>query len=857
MKHTARQVLFDTALAPDLQYTNATTISNKVFIRARKADGTPVFVEQKYMPVHYTPIADASQATHRGFDDTPLIPHMSTSLREAREWIESTKVPVYGDIQAEYMLLADSYKSKDVVWDLDRLYIWNLDIEVASDKGFAKPEDPYAEVISITVRWRHMGKSGVVVYGLKPYTPVKNELYIHCKTEEELLLRFLDDLRSAGDYPDIITGWYVQFFDMPYLINRMKRLFTEDIWLRISPYERISDRTVIFDMRPQNVVDIRGVTVLDYLELYRKFILVKQENYRLDTIAAAELKGKRKLSFAEYKNLRTLYEKDPQKFIEYNIQDVELVDELDQKLKLIELVCALAYSSKANFTDTMKQVRLWDIMIYHKLRNDGKQIPPRKAAAKTEQYAGAYVKEPIPGFYKWVCSFDVASMYPHIIREWNLSPETKFRDHVTGLTETGEDGKQRPKDDLIRARLDLSSLKAKDYCVAANGVLTERHKEGFLPEMLKTLYDERIRYKKLQQAAEKQIQVETDEAKKADLTKQAASYANQQKVRKVNLNSAYGAMGSAYFRFYDTALAEAVTITGQMVIRWIANDINDYLNHILKTTKDYIIASDTDSVYIDMTKVAELVGDTTKEKMVEALHQFCDKKIQPLINDAFLDIADYMNVATPCMSMVRDVIADNCIWTGKKHYVMNVYDSEGDRYKAGPKLKVMGMEMVKSSTPAIVRKMLKTALQMFVDGKPESEMWKHIAECEKEFRAGSFEDIAFPRSVNNMKKFDLDPKGAPIQVTAALTYNKALARMDMLANYEQIRDGEKIKFAYLRKPNPFHSHVIGATHGCPPEWKIEQWIDYTQQFEKAFLTPLTAILTVIGWTNKAQPSVFD
>lgn len=351
---------------------------------------------------------------------------------------------------------------------------------------------------------------------------------------------------------------------------------------------------------------------------------------------------------------------------------------------------------------------------------------------------------------------------------------------------------------------------------------------------------------------------------RTQLTKNIKAYENQQKVRKVNLNSAYGAMGSAYFRFYDTALAEAVTITGQMVIRWIANAVNDYLNKSFKTNRDYIIASDTDSVYINVDKVAEIIELTTTRKLnapfppettVNMLDMFCKQKLQPLIDHAFEDIASYMNVALPCLSMVRDVIADNCIWTGKKHYAMHVYDSEGVRYEK-PKLKVMGMEMVKSSTPEIVRKMLKDALTIIVERKPESAMWAHVKKCEAEFRKAGFEDVAKPIACNGLTKYE-DGKGATIQVSAAQTYNKTLERFGIRDRYEPIRDGEKIKFAYLRPENPFRSHVIGATHGCPPEFEVEKWIDYGVQFEKMFLTPLNGVLKTIGWSATTEASVFD
>ncbi len=862
MKHTAKQIIFQETLTADQQYTNICTIGNKIIARARTTDGTPVYAEQHYTPTYYIPVAplEAKNATHCGFDGTPLIPHMVDSIWEAKEWRESRKAPVYGDIQCEYMALSDTYGARDVSWDLDRLYVWDIDIETDSEGGFAKPENPFQPVTAITVIWRHLGKMGTVVYGTGDYTVKGDEFYVKCTTEEELLLRFLDDFRAAGDYPDVVTGWDVQFYDIPYLVERMKLLFTEEIWIRVSPLNRFGTRKVVRFGKSIQVVDVKGIAILDYKELYQKFTYSQQESYKLDTIAHIEL-GRRKTTFKEVGALRRLYREDHQKFIEYNMNDVKLVDELDQKLKLIELVCALAYGAKCNFVDCFKQVRLWDIMIYHKLRADKKQIPPRPEVHQvTDQYEGAHVKDPLVGLHNWIASFDVASMYPHIIREWNLSPECKFPEMVTGLT----------VDTLLSSAVDTSDIKARDLCMAANGVLTDRHREGFIPEMLKSLYDERIRYKKLQEKADIDADATTDPAQKKEFKRLSRGYENQQKVRKVNLNSAYGALGSCYFRYYDRDLAEAVTITGQYIIRLVAQNINDEMNKWFKTDHDYIIASDTDSVYVQMERVVNAfracaINDArgiaaangplvSTAQIVKMLHNFCEKKIQPLINQTFDDIADYLNVHTSCLSMVRDVIADKAVWTAKKRYIINMWVSEGKWFKE-PKILVHGLESIKSSTPEIVREMIKTAFKLMMSGTQE-QVWKHIIDSEAKFRAVGFEDIAFPRSVNGIDKYADKLKGLPIQVAGALAFNRAIDRTNLSDIYEKVRDGEKIKFAYLTQPNPFFSHVMAAPQGCPPEWEIEKWLDYDMMFSKTFIEPLSVILTCMGWSTKHEASLW-
>lgn len=854
MKHTIRQVKYLKALRPDLLYTSVATIGNRVFARARAKDGAPAYVEQQYTPFYYTP-GDGSNAYDAvGYDGVDLIPTMCDSISEGKRFLEEMEeqgTPVYGNIQPEYMVLSDVYGSVDVEPDMDKLYIWFLDIEVDRDpvRGFAKIDDPFNPIVAITVIWQHMGQTGTVIYGTKDYIPKENELYLKCKSEDELLRCFLNDFSDGYDYPDIVTGWNVQFYDIPYLINRMKLLFAEENWIRFSPFERIQDRRVTLNGRDQTVMDVKGIAILDYYELYRKFTYTQQESYRLDHIAHVEL-GKRKLSYAEFRSLYRLYREDHQKFIEYNVRDVQLVVELDAKMRLIELVCALAYGAKANFADTFRQVRLWDIMIYHRLRKLGKQIPPRKDETKTEQYAGAYVKDPLVGLHNWVVSFDVASMYPHIIRQWNLSPETiRDRRHVGEWT----------VDDFLAKKVPTGFTLGCEHALAANGLETDRLQEGFLPNMLKTLYDERVRFKGLAKQYKGELEKTTDPARQAELRKKISAANNQQMVRKVNLNSAYGALGSAYFRFYDTHMAEAVTLTGQLTIRWVARDVNALLNRIFKTKEDYIIASDTDSIYVRMSAVvrewSKTHPDATKDQIVDMLDMICKKRIEPCIAQSLDELASYLNVATPCLSMVRESIADKGVWTAKKRYILNVFDSEGVRY-AKPKLKIMGIEAIKSSTPAICRDMITHAMKLFMTGT-QQDVWDYIAKSQLEFVGATFEDIAFPRSVNGLKKYSGRDKSVPIHVKGAIAFNEALVRTKLDKEYEPIHEGEKIRFAYLREPNPFHVHVMSAPEGCPPEWNIEKWLDYDTMFEKALVEPLEAILSCAGWTTQKVASLFD
>jgi DNA polymerase elongation subunit (family B) len=848
VKHTAQQIRIESQLDANLQYTYVTTMGQSIMARARTPEGRAVYVERKYTPIYYLPVADPKNADAEGYDGTPLMSHMCDSIREGKAFVEEHP-DAFGSIQPEYMLLADTYGDKDVPFDIDRLYTFGMDIEVARDpeRGYAPVEDPFNPITTISVLWRHMGKMGIVVYGTKDYTPEGDETYIQCDDEDDLLRRFIADFRSGGDYPDIVTGWNIQNFDWPYLVNRSRLRLGDEATSRLSPFGRIEEKKAIMWGQEALNVDIRGIAILDYYEVYRKFRLVQRENYKLDYIAQVELK-KGKINYKELRSLDKLYAEDYQKFVRYNIQDVVLVDELENARKLIALIVALTYTAKCNFLDTFKQVRLWDVMIYHRLRALGQQIPPRRQESKTEQYEGAFVKDPLVGFHEWIVSYDVASMYPHIIREWNLSPEMIVDQKKLGTV-----------DQFLDRKVSFDHIDPK-YAISVNGALTRKDKEGFLPNMLKALYEERTRFKKLAKKAKDAAAHESDPLKKRQLEKDAAAYDNQQQVRKVNLNSAYGALGSNYFRFYDVRLAEAVTVTGQLAIRWVAKDINAFLNKVNKTTnEDYIIASDTDSVYMRMEAIAKKLNPTgifSTEQLVEGMDAFCKKFLQPLIDKSFTELATYLRVYHPCLSMVRDVIADKAIWTAKKRYIMNVHDSEGLRYDK-PQLKMMGIEAIKSSTPGIVRTMITDALTLFMKGKQE-DVWALVDKSRTDFYKAKFEDIAFPRSVNGLKKYAGQTKGVPIHVRGALAFNEMLERQNLTTVYSPIHEGEKITFAHLRQPNVFFSHVLSIpSSGAPPEWNIEQWLDYDAQFSKTFIEPLQAILSCAGWTVKYTPSLFD
>ena len=636
--------------------------------------------------------------------------------------------------------------------------------------------------------------------------------------------------------PDVVTGWNIQLFDIPFIAKRVDRVLGEKLAKRLSPWGLVSQKEVYIKGRRQIFYDIGGITQLDYLDLYKKFTYTNQESYRLDHIANVEL-GQKKLDHSEFDTFKDFYTNGWQKFVEYNIIDVELVDRLEDKMKLIELALTMAYDAKVNYNDVFYQVRMWDTIIYNYLKKKGIVIPPKVSSNKDEKYAGAYVKEPIPGVYDWVVSFDLNSLYPHLIMQYNISPETLLDErHPTASV-----------DKILGEQINFEMYK--DYAVCANGAMFRKDKKGFLPELMEKMYGERVIFKKRMLKAKQEYEKTPTDA----LKKEIARCNNIQMAKKISLNSAYGAIGNQYFRYYKLANAEAITLSGQVSIRWIENKMNEYLNKLLSTEQeDYVIASDTDSIYLNLGPVVDkFFGAKSGDKaaVVALLDKICQEKLEPFIERSYQRLATYVNAYDQKMQMKRENIADRGIWTAKKRYILNVWNSEGVAYSE-PKLKIMGIEAVKSSTPSACRDMIKSALKLMMSGT-EEDVIEYIDKCRSEFKSLPPEDVSFPRSASDVQKYKgsstIYVKGTPIHIRGALLYNHMIKEKKLTNKYSFIDNGEKIKFCYLTSPNPMRENVISFIQDFPKEFDLSKYIDYELQFTKSFLDPLKAILDVIGW----------
>ena len=742
-----------------------------------------------------------------------------------------------------------------------------LDIEVESENGFADPESAAEEVLLITVQDYNTKK--IITWGQTKHGDFTNKQenvdFRPCYDEYHLLNSFLD--WWSEDVPDVITGWNVEYYDVPYLTHRIERMLGSKMMKQLSPWKLVSKEEHFVKGQTKIYYDIAGVTQLDYLNLYKKFTYTNQESYRLDHIANVEL-GQKKLDHSEFETFKDFYTQGWQKFVEYNIIDVELVDRLEDKMKLIDLAITMAFDAKVNFRDVFYQVRMWDTIIYNYLREKNVVIPPKVSVDKDAKYAGAYVKEPVPGKYDYVVSFDLNSLYPHLIMQYAISPETLVsQDEINEEIRQLETGVYKDEARLAALRavrdlstkinvykilnqeLDLNPLKELDWTMTANGAIYRRVR-GMLPELMEKMYAERVTFKKRMLKAK---QLNEEKPSKA-LEKEISRCNNIQMAKKISLNSAYGAIGNQYFRYFKLANAEAITLSGQTSIRWIENKLNDFMNKTLKTEDvDYVIASDTDSIYLSVGPMVDKVfgGKTVdKVKIIDALDSFCEAKIEPFIDRSYQELAYYVNAYDQKMQMKRENIADRGIWTDKKRYILNVWDSEGVRY-AKPKLKMMGIEAVKSSTPAPCRQMIKEALKLMMEGT-EEQVIDYIDSCRLLFRTLPPEEVAFPRSVSDVVKYksssDIYVKGTPIHCRGALIFNHHIKKNNLERKYSLINKGEKIKFCYLKIPNKLGENVISFISEFPKELKLDKYIDYDLQFDKSFLEPLKIILDSIGWS---------
>lgn len=767
-----------------------------------------------------------------------------SDINDAKEHIKQysqlANYELFGNSQWTNNFISTEYPADSVEFNFSDLSISYIDIETTTNFGNVNIQDTPEEINLITVV---NNKSGQITFGTIPYVGKHKDKYVFCDSEHALLKRFSEYWQHH--YPDILTSWNGDTFDIPYIVRRTDKVLSNEYVKLLSPWKVVREKTANIQDKEVITYEIFGIQQLDYLALYKKFRLIPRENYRLDTICECELKvGKLKNPGKTFKEFYTNY---GELFVDYNIRDVTLIVELEAKLKLIEVATTTAYTGHVNYSNVFSPVALWESIINSYLLNKNIIVPLEKPHNTGEDYDGAYVKEPIQGLKGWLCSFDAASLYPSIIMQYNISPETIIdeRQIVT-----------------IEGFLNKSYIPIEGHTLTANGTQYSKEFQGFLPALMRKFFDNRQLYKGKMINAKKALELCTDEKEKLQLGKVIAANRNAEQAIKISINALYGALANQYFKYYDLRLAEAITLTGQAIIKWGNIAFNNYYINNLKLPKaDYVIYCDTDSLYVDVQPIVDkFCKGKSEDEIVDFIDAVCKSKFKDLLSTSYREFYDYTNGFEFTINFKREAICSKGFWTAKKKYVVRVHDNEGVRY-AVPENKVTGLQIIQSSTPAIVKKTLRECVDIILSGNIE-DLRTHVNKVKIDFLKATIEDIAAPRSVNEVTKYTgnnvkLYASRCPIAIRGAILHNYYVKKLKLQQQYSNINNGDRVKFVFLKKQNPIRENVIAFSQGFPEEIVSRRFVDYEMQFEKVFMKPLDIMLGSIEWVLEQKLTLDD
>lgn len=844
-------------------YTNVQRFGNTILHRYIKDNGERVNERVKYKPTLYLASEEETGwKTIKGVNVKPTIfDDIQTARQFAQDFRQIRPDVVHGITDFDLNFIHETYADDEIKFDFNMIKTFFCDIEVDVDPekdGFPNPLKAEFPINSITVYDSNKKKYYVFSTVVDEWKSkkFKNSLYFGANTEKELITAFVHFWER--DHPDILTGWNVEGFDVPYLINRISKLFGEEFTKRLSPWNKISSRDGINSFgQDVTFYSIAGIEILDYLDLYKKFTIKNQESYKLGFIAEVEL-GETKVEYEG--NLYQFARTDPEQFIEYNLIDVALLVKLEEKLNLLFLCTTVAYMMKVNFTDALGTVRPWTSKVSYELLKEQKVIDAYHRTEKIE-YGGGYVKAPLVGKYKWVVSYDFTSLYPWLMISFNISPETKLLPHE--IQDWMFEFYNRNIVDILKEGKLPEEFVAKliehDVCITGNGMYYHRSYEGIVPKLVLKVFNSRKAKKKEMLALKSEKEKAKDPAEIARLEMLIRAADVMQNSLKVAANSLYGGLGNIHFPLYDPDNAAAITLTGQPAIQYMADGMSKYVNRLSGVERDCVIAIDTDSAYVDISDLIKKVGisDIATPENVTTVTKFADSKMK----DESIRLADqfhyFTNARIKGLDFKREKVINGGVWVAKKRYFCRVYDSEGVRY-AEPDLAITGLETNRSSTPKFVRDKLTESFDVIID-KDEQDIQEFVAVFEDEFTKTNFEQIAFPRSVNDIEKYEdrnsIYSKGCPLAVRAALMYNHLLDKHGLDKKYQKIRSGNKIKYVYLKPMNPTRENVIGYIDKLPPEFGLEPYIDYSLMFEKTFKEPLQNVLNPLGWSTEKKSSL--
>ncbi len=871
----------------DVYYTYYKMIGNRVFLRYKKGDDptTHQRIVKSYNPILWEVDHDSDSGI-TDIHQNPVKPKTFENIKEAKNYVHQMQdiqgSSIQGNSRYDNQMVIEMFDGQMPPYKPNAIRGGIIDIEVVSKDGFPVPHEAKWPIDAITVYDTVEKRYYVLSTHNYKHNP-DNEFVGHLdvvfkkyETEEELLMDYVTFFKSHNF--DYVTGWNTEGFDTPYIYFRISKLLGEALAKSLSPFNMVHTHEKI-GMYGKKMVKVKiiGVPDLDYMALYKKHTFNPRDSYKLDHIGHVEV-DTRKIDYSEAQSLWNLAETNPQKYLEYNIYDVQIVKLLDDKLKLIELTFTLAYYSLSNFEDTLGTTQIWEKLVAKYLYNN--QMVPyfRQPDINPREFEGAYVKKPEVGRHEWVLSLDLNSLYPHIEMQYNIGPETRvdLAKELSIAQQQGDDELVESIRRLVKFRSAITvddlvkeipghlrdDLKKINCCMAANGQVYRLDRMSFFSAIKRELYNERKVNKKKMLDAEQRKANASDKVEKRKYEDEEAQFDNLQMAQKILLNGGYGALANENFIYYMVENAEAITLSGQLVNRYTSERMQDHLRNMTNEPQyKFWVYSDTDSMYLSLRPVVDMIYQDGESDgtITDKLDAFCNKAIIPRVEQISQDITDRMNAYEQKMKWGREIIAKSAIWVAKKRYAASVIDSEGVRYKE-PKTKIMGLESVKSSTPEWSRDALKASYKAALTGT-EGEVHDIVRKTREAFMAGSVTEISIPRGVTNVDKYKGDntlyKSGTPKAVKGVLLHNYLLDKLGV-THIAKIEDDSKIRYVELKEPNPLGCNALSFDTYFPDEFsRYESLIDRELMFEKAFISPLKLFLDSINWTTKKIVRVTD
>ena len=768
-------------------------------------------------------------------------------LKRINKWDKEQPDLFESDVNPEIRVLVDNYTDSEEPSTGHKVMIFDIEVEVTD--GFPDPLKAPNKITSIA--FNDPLTKQYYCYVLDPKKQVgefKDDIVVSFDDEYDLLNAFFQKYLEIQ--PTILTGWNVEFFDVTYLYNRAQQVLGSDIASSLSPINIVQWSDF------QDRYKIAGVSVLDYLTLYKKYTFSERSSYRLDAIAELEV-GEKKVAYEG--TLNDLYENDLTTFVEYNLQDVKLIQRIDDKLDFIEIARGLAHLGHCPYEDVFMSSRYLEgaILVYLKKQNI---IAPNKNYNRKklngEKFEGAFVQEPIKGKHDWVYDLDITSMYPSCIMSLNISPETKLG-KIEGWNPEEfirKDNKKTysfMKGNKLLNRFTETELKNmldnENISIATNGVIYRKDKTGLLPALLKKWFNERVEYRKLSKKFHEQ-----GDKEKSDY------FDRRQHLQKIVLNSLYGVLGLPAFRFYDLDNAEATTLTGQSLIKFTKKIANNYYNKELNDTENRCIYIDTDSVfYSALPLVKKRYPDLdikNEDTMSKAILEIASE-VQDYLNKSYDFFAKrFCNLDDHRFDIKQEVIAKSGLFVTKKRYGMKIINDNG---KKVDKMLIKGLDVVRASFPLAMKEMLSKVLEDILMNVPKEQLDKYIINFRNSMKLMDFNKIAIPISVKRISKYTLKDSGlfssytmgTPVHVKSSIFYNDFLTYKNISKRFTPISNGEKIKWVYL-KENPLNLPTMAYKgHEDPPEVLefIRQFINVEKIYNQVLHKKIMMLYEALGW----------